>query len=197
MARRSGRRPGRPATREAILAAARAVFAERGFDGSSIRAIAAAADVDPALVHHYFGPKQRLFLAAIEAPIDPSGILPAVLDGDARGVGERLVRALLGVWDDPDAGPRVAAILRSAVGHEPSAQLLREFFATQIMRPVAAALELPSDEAPSRATLVASQLMGLALTRYILRLEPLASTPSENVVASVGPTIQRYLTGPV
>jgi AcrR family transcriptional regulator len=197
MARRAGRRPGKPGTREVILEAARAAFAQKGFDGTPIRRVARDAGVDPSLVHHYFGTKQQLFLAAIEAPVDPSRIIPGVVDGGPHGIGERLVRAVLGVWDDPVAGPRVAAILRSAVQHEPSAQLLREFFSTQIMRPVLSALEPPPDQSQLRATLAASQLMGLALTRYVLRLEPLASTPTEKVVAAVGPTIQRYFTGPV
>jgi AcrR family transcriptional regulator len=195
MAGRTGRRPGKPATREAILAAASAAFAERGFDRASIRGIAAAAGVDPALVHHYFGTKDNLFLASIEAPVDPRELLPFIVEGGLDEVGERLVQAVLRVWGDPVSQPRLAAIVRSALQHEPAARLLREFFATQILRPVLAELDLPLDEAPLRGSLVASQMMGLALARYVLRLEPLASTPPDQVVAFVGPTIQRYLTG--
>lgn len=101
MARRTGRRPGNPGTREAILDAARTSFAQRGFDGSTIRGIAGTAGVDPALVHHYFGSKDQLFLAAMQAPIDPRELLPKVLDGDRDGIGERLVRMFLTVWDSP------------------------------------------------------------------------------------------------
>ena len=196
-ARRTGRRPGKPATRDAILAAARDAFAERGFDGTSIRGVAAAAKVDPALVHHYFGTKNDLFLAAIEAPVDPRELTPAILEGGPDELGARLVHAMLTVWGGPESGPRVAAILRSALHHEPSARLLREFVTTQILRPVTTGLDLPSGEASFRAGLVASQLVGLALARYVLRLEPLASASPEAVEAAIGPTLQRYLTGPL
>lgn len=194
MARRTGRRPGNPATREAILAAAREAFAERGFDGASIRAIATGAGVDPALVHHYFGTKDQLFLAAMNSPIDPRDVLPQVLAGGAQQVGERLVRAFLGVWDSP-AGSAGVALLRSGVTNDWSARILREFLVTQILRRVLGPLDLDPQEAPLRASLVASQVAGMAMMRYIIKLEPLASAPPEQVVAAVGPTVQRYITG--
>lgn len=194
MARRTGRRPGNPATREAILAAARKAFAERGFDGASIRAIATGAGVDPALVHHYFGTKDQLFLAAMNSPIDPRDVLPQVLAGGAQQVGERLVRAFLGVWDSP-AGSAGVALLRSGVTNDWSARILREFLVTQILRRVLGPLDLDPQEAPLRASLVASQVAGMAMMRYIIKLEPLASAPPEQVVAAVGPTVQRYITG--
>jgi AcrR family transcriptional regulator len=193
---RTGRRPGNQDTREAILDAARAAFAERGYDGASIRQIAMSAGVDPALVHHYFGAKDRLILAIMAAPIDPEDFLPQVLAGGVDGLGERLVRMFLGVWDSP-AGSTAAALLRSAVQHEWSARMLREFVTTQILRRVIKGLDLDPVEAPIRASLVASQMMGLAFARYIIRIEPLASAPRETVVAMIAPTIQRYLTGPV
>ncbi|MDI5941196.1 MULTISPECIES: TetR family transcriptional regulator [unclassified Micromonospora] len=193
-ARRTGRRPGNPGTREAILAAARAAFAERGFDAASIRSIAAAAGVDPALVHHYFGGKDQLFLAAMGAPLDPGELLPRVLAGDADGVGERLVRTFLGVWDSP-AGTAAVALLRSAVSNEWTARLLREFLVTQVLRRVLHHLDVDPAELPLRGSLVASQLVGLALMRHVVRLEPVASAPPETLVAAVGPTVQRYLRG--
>ncbi|KIR60905.1 TetR family transcriptional regulator [Micromonospora haikouensis] len=193
-ARRTGRRPGNPGTREAILDAARAAFAERGFDAASIRSIAAAAGVDPALVHHYFGGKDQLFLAAMGAPLDPGELLPRVLAGDADGVGERLVRTFLGVWDSP-AGAAAVALLRSAVSNEWTARLLREFLVTQVLRRVLHHLDVDPAELPLRGSLVASQLVGLALMRYVVRLEPVASAPPETLVAAVGPTVQRYLRG--
>ncbi|MEU8051926.1 TetR family transcriptional regulator [Micromonospora haikouensis] len=193
-ARRTGRRPGNPGTREAILDAARAAFAERGFDAASIRSIAAAAGVDPALVHHYFGGKDQLFLAAMGAPLDPGELLPRVLAGDADGVGERLVRTFLGVWDSP-AGAAAVALLRSAVTNEWTARLLREFLVTQVLRRVLHHLDVDPAELPLRGSLVASQLVGLALMRYVVRLEPVASAPPETLVAAVGPTVQRYLRG--
>ncbi|MEV6814468.1 TetR family transcriptional regulator [Micromonospora sp. NPDC051296] len=194
MARRTGRRPGNPATRDAILDAARAAFAQRGFDGTTIRAIAAEAGVDPALVHHYFGNKDQLFLAAMQAPIDPRELLPKVLAGDRDGLGERLVRMFVAVWDSP-AGTAGVALLRSAVSNEWTARLLREFLTTQVLRRVLDHLEVDPAEVPLRGSLVASQLIGLALMRHVVRLEPVASAAPETLVAMVGPTIQRYLTG--
>ncbi|MEU5946620.1 TetR family transcriptional regulator [Micromonospora sp. NPDC047465] len=194
MARRTGRRPGNPDTRMAILGAARAAFAERGFDGASIRAIAAAAQVDPALVHHYFGSKDQLFLAAMHAPVDPGELLPKVLAGDREGLGERLVRTFLGVWDSP-AGTAGVALLRSAVSNEWTARLLREFLVSQVLRKVLDQLDADPAELPLRGSLVASQMIGLAMMRHVVRLEPVASAAPETLVAAVGPTVQRYLTG--
>jgi AcrR family transcriptional regulator len=194
MARRTGRRPGKPDTREAILAAARETFAERGFDGASIRAIATGAGVDPALVHHYFGTKDQLFLAAMNAPVDPRELIPQALAGGREEVGERLVRLFLSVWDSP-AGVAGVALLRSAVSNEWTARLMREFVVTQILRRALEHLDLDPKEAPLRASLVATQMAGLGLVRYILKVEPLASAPAETVVAAVGPNVQRYITG--
>ncbi|MFG3699136.1 TetR family transcriptional regulator [Micromonospora sp. NPDC047620] len=194
MARRTGRRPGNPDTREAILGAARAAFAERGFDGASIRAIAAAAQVDPALVHHYFGSKDQLFLSAMHAPVDPGELLPKVLAGDREGLGERLVRTFLGVWDSP-AGTAGVALLRSAVSNEWTARLLREFLVSQVLRKVLDQLDADPAELPLRGSLVASQMIGLAMMRHVVRLEPVASAAPETLVAAVAPTVQRYLTG--
>jgi AcrR family transcriptional regulator len=194
MARRTGRRPGNPDTRDAILTAAREAFAERGFDRASIRAIATSAGVDPALVHHYFGTKDQLFLEAMNVPIDPRELLPQVLAGGPGQVGERLVRTFLRVWDSP-AGAAGVALLRSGVSNEWSARLLRELLTTQILRRVLAGLELDPAEAPLRVSLVASQVAGMAMMRYIIKLEPLASAPPETVVAAIAPTVQRYVTG--
>ena len=148
--RRPGRRPGNPGTREAVLAAARAAFAERGFDGATIRGIAAAAGVDPALVHHYFGSKDKLFLAAVEAPADPADLLPEVLAGGRDDLGDNVVRLLLRVWDGP-MRPAGLALVRSAVGNEWTAKLLREFLVTQVLRRVVGTLDLPPAEARGRA----------------------------------------------
>ncbi|HEX2772729.1 MAG TPA: TetR family transcriptional regulator [Micromonosporaceae bacterium] len=194
MARRTGRRPGNPDTRDAILTAAREAFAERGFDRASIRAIATSAGVDPALVHHYFGTKDQLFLEAMNAPIDPRELVPQVLAGGPGQVGERLVRTFLRVWDSP-TGAAGVALLRSGVSNEWSARLLRELLTTQILRRVLAGLDLDPAEAPLRVSLVASQVAGMAMMRYIIKLEPLASAPPETIVAAIAPTVQRYVTG--
>src|SRR3989442_254727 len=145
MMARTGRRPGNQDTREAILAAAREVFAERGFDGASIRAIATSAGVDPALVHHYFGTKDELFLATVEAPLDPAKLITPILDGDPAELPERLLRVFLSVWDNPVTGTAALAIVRSAVQHDWSARMLREFLTTRIIRRVVGSV--PVDQA--------------------------------------------------
>ncbi|MCG5461107.1 TetR family transcriptional regulator [Micromonospora sp. NPDC053740] len=196
MTRRTGRRPGNPGTREAILDAARTAFAERGYDAASIRGIAGTAQVDPALVHHYFGSKDQLFLAAMNFPVDPGQLVPRVLAGDRDGVGERMVRIFLGVWDSP-TGSAAQALLRSAVSNEWTARLLREFVTTQVLRRVLENLDVDPVELPLRGSLVATQMIGLAMMRHVVRLEPVASADPETLVAAIGPTIQRYLTGPL
>ena len=179
-----------------MLAAARAAFAERGFDGATIRGIATTAGVDPALVHHYFGTKDKLFLAAVEAPADPDDFLPEVLDTPVDARGEAVVRMVLRVWDGP-ARPGLLALVRSAVNHEWSARLLREFVLAKVVRRVIGTLDVPVAEREARGALVASQVVGLVMIRHVLRLEPLASAASEDLVAALGPTVQRYLTGDV
>jgi AcrR family transcriptional regulator len=191
---RTGRRRGSPDTREAILRAARETFADKGFDAASIRAIAAAAGCDPALVHHYFGSKEQLFLATVQAPVDPSQVIPGVVAGGREGAGERLVGTVLRIWDDPVTGTAALALLRSALQHERSARMLREFLTTQVLRKVVA--QLAVDDAPVRAGLVATQMMGLIAARYLLRIEPVASSSAQLLAAQVGPTIDRYLTDP-
>ncbi|MFG3298501.1 TetR family transcriptional regulator [Micromonospora chersina] len=194
MARRTGRRPGNPDTREAILTAARAAFADRGFDAASIRAIATAAGVDPALVHHYFGTKEELFRATVAIPVDPAELVPRVLAGGRDEVGERLVRTFLAVWDSP-VGTAAVALLRSAMSNQWTARMLREFLVTQVLRRVVDQLDLDPAEVPLRGALVASQIAGLAMMRYVIRLEPVASASPDTLAATIGPTVQRYLTG--
>jgi AcrR family transcriptional regulator len=198
MARRTGRRPGKQDTREVILAAAREVFAERGYDGASIRAIATGAGVDPALVHHYFGTKEQLFTATVQAPIDPAELIPKIVaGGTVDTLGQRLVETFLSVWEHPVSGPAFEALLRGAMANRISARLMREFFAVQVLRRALRNLGTIIDpaEIPLRANLVASQLFGLATIRYVLKFEPLASTARETVIAAVAPNLQRYLTG--
>ena len=194
---RTGRRPGNQDTREAIIAAAREAFAEKGYDRASIRAIATGAGVDPALVHHYFGTKDQLFLATVNAPIDPAQILTRVLDGSTEELPERLVRTFLSVWDHPVSGPAAVALLRSGLQHDWSARMLREFLTTRVIRRVISQLQLDPAEAPLRGSLVATQMIGLGLIRYVLKVEPLAAAPPEVVVAAVAPTIHRYLLEPL
>jgi AcrR family transcriptional regulator len=194
LVRRSGRRPGNQDTRRSILDAAREVFADKGFDGASIRAIAGEAKVDPALVHHYFGTKDKLFLASMNMPLDPAELVPKALSGPREEAGERLVRLVLSVWDSP-AGTAAVALFRSAMSNEWTARLLREFVVTQVLRRAIRELGLPGEEAGLRSALVASQIAGLAVTRYVLKIEPVASADPETLVRAIGPNVQRYLTG--
>jgi AcrR family transcriptional regulator len=190
---RTGRRPGRSGTREAILTAARESFAANGYDKASIRDIARRAGVDPALVHHYFRGKHELFGQAIELPLDVATVVSAVARDDRERVGERVVALVLSVWDSQSDRSPLVALIRSAVTDENAARMLREFLASVLFVRLAEALE--AADAPLRASLAASQIMGLLLARYIVRVEPIASAPAPVVVAAVGPTLQRYLTG--
>jgi AcrR family transcriptional regulator len=190
---RTGRRPGRSGTREAILGAARESFTASGYDRASIRDIARRAGVDPALVHHYYGSKHELFSAAIELPIDIASVIGTVLRGERERVGERIVALLLSVWDNRRDRSPLVALVRSAVTSEDAARMLREFLASVLFARLAEALEAP--DVPLRASLAASQIMGLLITRYIVRVEPIASAPAPVVIAAIGPNLQRYLTG--
>jgi AcrR family transcriptional regulator len=189
----SGRRPGESGARTDILAAARALFGKLGFERTTIRAVALRAGVDPALVHHYFGTKEGLFENAIELPVTPARFLPTILSGDPAGVGDRAVRAFLAVWEEADAQPVYQALIRAAVTNEQAAAAVRNYVTRQVIGPITEALHV--DRPQLRATLVGSQFIGLVMARYILRLEPLAGADVETVVAAVGPTVHRYLTG--
>lgn len=191
--RRRGRRAGGTDTRGALLAAARAEFAERGFDGATVRRIADRAGVDPAMVNHWFGGKEQLFTATLDIPIDPTAVRARVLSAEPDEVGEQVVRAFLTLWDGDGSGGAMAAVLRSVAAHDMAARLLREFVTRAILRPVVD--RVAPDRHAERGALVGSQLIGLGMMRYVVRLEPLASAPPERLVAVVAPTVQRYLTG--
>lgn len=193
--KRTGRRPGQSATREAILEAASRQFAELGYDRSTIRSVAAEAGVDAALVLHYFRTKQQLFLAVVELPFDPAEVLPALLAGDRREVGERLARLFMSVLDDADARNRWTSMLRAAASEPAAAEMLRELLTKRVFVPLAETLGV--EDARLRATLVGSQLVGVVMARHIVRVEPLASLPSEELAWAIAPTLQRYLTGPL
>jgi len=191
---RRGRRPGAPDTRAAILGAARELFASSGYGGTSIRAVAAAAGVDAALVHHYFGTKDDLFLAALQLPIDPRSAMLPVLEGGLPGAGERLLRVFLGVWDDEQNQQPLLALVRGLA--EPSGQrLVRDGVLQMVLGPVGRGLGI--DDPERRMALVASQMVGVVILRYLLRAEPLASMAPDELVAAYAPTLQRYLSGPL
>src|SRR5216683_2513622 len=166
---RTGRRPGTGGTRERILAAARSDFGKGGYEGTTIRGIAA------------------------QAKVDPAEFIPRLVAPGLEGLGERLVRFFVETWDSP-AGSPFLGLIRSVVGNEDAADQLREFVTREVLGRLAHALEL--DQPQLRAALVASQLVGLAMLRYVVRVEPLASARADDVVAWLGPTLQRYLTDP-
>lgn len=248
--RRSGRRGGDSGTREAILAAARTRFGDLGYDGATIRGIAADAGVDAALVHHFFGTKERLFVAAMRLPLVPGEIVAGALAPGARepgrSLGEHLLRTVLGAWDVAEMRATFLGLLRSAVSSERAAGMLREFATEAILGRIAGAAgsgagaagagagsagagtgpglaagdgprvagagdgpgvapgpeeaagtRTPSPEAQFRAALVASQVLGLALTRYVLELEPLVRAGTDDLATAIGPTLERYLSGDI
>ncbi|MEU9384287.1 TetR family transcriptional regulator [Streptomyces sp. NPDC048279] len=195
------RRRGRPPraesadTRDRILVAAREEFSELGYDKTSVRGIAKAAGVDSALVHHYFGTKEQVFEAAISVAFAPALDAPvAIADGPVDGVGERLTRFVFGIWENPTTRTPLLAILRSAVNNETAAAVFRRLIAAQLLRRLAEQLDLP--DASLRAELAAAQLVGCAMLRYVIKLEPLASADLEQIVARVAPVVQGHLTGP-
>ena len=191
----TGRRPGDSGTHDAILQAARLEFGESGYDGATIRAIAARAVVDPALVHHFFGSKEQLFEAAVELPVSPAAFVSAILAGDRERLGEQVVERFLTIWEEPCNRPVFMALLRSVISNEQAAGLVRRLLVKEVFGPLAVALGVP--DAELRATLAGSQFIGLALMRYVGRVEPLASAGVGTVAVAIGPTIQRYLTGEI
>jgi AcrR family transcriptional regulator len=190
---RTGRRPGAGGTRDKILAAARTHFGKVGYEGGTVRGIAAVAGVDPSLVMHYFGSKEGVFRAAMDFPLDPAQFIPRLLAPGLEGLGERLTFFFLDTWDSP-AGQPLLGLIRSVVGSESAAALMREFISREVLGRLAKALEV--DKPQLRASLAASSLIGLAMLRYVIKLEPLASAPSDQVASWVGPAVQRYLTDP-
>jgi AcrR family transcriptional regulator len=190
---RTGRRPGNSGTREAILQAATEEFGERGYDQATIRGVARRAGVDAALVHHYFGRKQDLFIAALDLPVNPADLATSMLAEDPEVAGERIVGLFVSVWDHAASRQPLMALIRSAVSSEQAAAMLREFATREIFTQVA--LRLGKPDARLRANLVVSQLFGLAFARYIVKVEPIASMSTAELTAAVAPTVQRYLTG--
>jgi AcrR family transcriptional regulator len=190
---RTGRRPGGGDSRADILVAARASFADRGYDATSLRSVARAAGVDPALVHRFYGGKPALFAAAMDLPADPGTLVRALLADGMDGVGERLVRTFVGVWDSQPAQSRLVALLRAGLAGAEAADVLRGFLTEAVLVPLAEATGRPDGRL--RASFVGSQLVGLAVARYLLRLDPLADASPDEIAAALAPTLQRYLTG--
>jgi AcrR family transcriptional regulator len=191
-----GRRPtGGSNARDEILTAAGALFAELGFERTTMRAVAARADVDAALIHHYFGNKEGLLAAALALPVDPAALL-AGLDEDPEHAGEAVVRRVLGVWEaDPETRRRLLALIRVGLSHEHAAGVLRDLLGRTIL--TALASMVANDHQALRAALVGTQMGGLLLGRYVLGIPAVRDATSEQLVAAIGPVLQHYLTGSV
>ncbi|WP_235879067.1 TetR/AcrR family transcriptional regulator [Saccharopolyspora karakumensis] len=190
--KRRGRRPNGADTKAALLTAAREVFAEQGYEASTVRAIAGSAGVDPAMVKHWFGGKEGLFTAAVQIPINPAEIVKQVLDGPREEIGERIIRRFVTSWDTVGGG-QFAALMRSVAGNEQAVTMLREFVQNVLFNRLVKVLDVDNPEL--RVALCGSQLVGLGMARYVVRIEPLASANADTVAATIGPNLQHYLTG--
>jgi AcrR family transcriptional regulator len=189
-AKRRGPRQDGVQAREAILEAARRQFAVQGFSGATMRGIAREAGVDAALVSYYFGSKAELFVESLRLPVNPTDAIDALLAEGTDDLGARLLTRFLEVWDNPVSGEPVISVLRSAASQP---ELMRDFVERQIVPRLATAIGGP--DAELRATAAATQVLGLAFSRYVLRVEPLASAKPEQIVELIGPTLQRYFDG--
>jgi AcrR family transcriptional regulator len=193
VAKKLGRRPGESGTREAIAQAAQRLFSELGYDRTTIRAIAAAADVDPALVNHFFGSKQELFRAVTTLPVELAEVLPRIAEGPRSQAGLRLADYVMGVLEDPETRRAITGLVRAAASDPEAARVVREIVTARVLTPIAE--HLAADRPTLRASLINSQMVGLIMARYVLALEPLASLPRGEVVQAIAPNLQRYLTG--
>jgi AcrR family transcriptional regulator len=192
---RRGRRPAGEDTRSLITEAARGEFADKGYEGTSMRAVARVAGVDPALVHHYFDGKADLFAQSVVLTrVNPAVVVDRVLEGPMDTLGERMVRAFLAVWDDPENQDRLVALVRAVHTNEEVGALVREFVAREIVGRVTRRTGIP--DAALRGSMAASQLIGLATARYVVRMPPLADASPEDIAHWLGPTLQRYLVEP-
>ena len=187
-----GRRPGDADTRQRILASARRLFAQRGYERASMRVIARDADVDPSLIVHYFGSKQGLLEQCLHLPVDPRIVLSDVAKAPPEQRGELMVRALVAAWEQPELQQHLLGMLRTGTSHDIARESLQRSLHDAV-QPVVASLVI--DDPERRSALVISQIAGLAITRYFLRIPEVVALSPDEIIAAVGPTVQRYLTG--
>ena len=178
-----------------IRKAAVAEFGARGYDGATVRGIADRAGVDPALVHHHFGSKADLFADVVGAPAQPGRLLASALEGDIATAGERIARAAFTPWENPAFRTRGVAVLRAAVGSKRMSALAAGYFSREMVTHIERALG-PDPQASQRAGLVVSQVLGVLIARHVLEFGAVREIPLEQLITSVGETLQRYLTGP-
>jgi AcrR family transcriptional regulator len=189
--KRSGRRAGPTNSRQLILDASRSLFSAGGFEGTTMRAIAHASGVDAALIHHFFVSKEALFTLAMRDAFSVIDLVPSVVDGSPERTGERLARAFISYWERPEVQPGLVGLLRSATTFEGAATAIRDFLGAEVLQPVTTTLGYGQSQL--RASLVGSQLLGLAMMRYLIRGEPIAALRPEQVVFCVADVCQHYL----
>ena len=190
-ARQRGRRPGGPDTRAAIVDAARSSFAANGYDKASLRGIARDAGVDPALVHHYFDGKAALFAETMAVPVNPSELIERVLDGDRERLGWRLVDTFLTVWEPPERRDGLVALVRSSLTSEEAARMLREFLGREVFGRIASSTGAADPQLSG--SLAASQMIGLVIARYVVRVPGVATASRAELIDRLGPVLQGYL----
>lgn len=176
---------------DALLDAARVAFHSRGYARTTMRGVAAAAGVAPSLMRKYYDNKEQMFAAAMRLPFDPSRAVPELLSPGLDGMGERLVRGTFDVLKDDSARQQIVDLFQAGASAGRAAQAMREFLEESVIDRVAAAVGIP--DARMRSALISSHLIGLAATRYVIRLEPLASAPEDDVVRMYAPLIQDLL----
>jgi AcrR family transcriptional regulator len=186
---RSGRRPGPDSTSGDVLDAARRLFAQRGYRATTVRAIAEAAGVTPGMIHHFFGSKQQVFLAAIRMPLDPVQVLAVLTAGPRREFPERLVRTFVGFWTSEQTGPALRGMLRSAIADEEQAAALRSFADAVMLPQVSAALGVPVADAATAL----STMLGLVVARMLIGIETLASLTEDEIVSRYAPVVRAAL----
>lgn len=191
--RPTGRRAGKSRTRDDILDAALELFAEHGYDGTSLRAVAASAGVDHGLIRHFYGDKAQLFASTIADRTVILERLAGALTGGPDGIGLRVTDTYLRMWEEPGTRPILLALVRSATNSPRAANLLEDIFGTRIRAQNPSADR--DDAQMQRVAIAGSHLMGLAFARHIVKLQPIADANLDDLVAAVAPTIQRYLTG--
>jgi AcrR family transcriptional regulator len=188
-----GRRPAGSGARDAILDAAREQFGALGYRGTTLRRVGEAADVDPRLVLHYFGSKQQLFIESVRLPVDPEELVSNLFQAGTAGIGHRVARMLLSILDDEESRQAIVGIIRAAASEAEAAQLIRQLLTTRLLTPLAE--HIGRDRPELRASLMASQVVGLAMARHVVALEPLSSVSREQLIAAIAPGFDHYLAG--
>jgi AcrR family transcriptional regulator len=191
----AGRRAGDSGTRDAILRAARQQFSELGYDRTTVRGIAAEAGVDPALISHFYGPKQQLFIAVVELPFDPATVIPALLTGDRDEVGRRLAAFVVGVMESLEGQQRLLSLVRAATAEPEAARLIRELVSRELFQPMVAGLG--TGDADLRAALIGANVVGLFMARHVIAVAPLAALNADALTSTYAPIFQRILVDPL